>query len=70
MRNCKTPKLAECQSVDYPAIHAEKTGLSPYPPGVYKSPKRDRGPPCGEAVTIDEECPYIFRLPVREKNFY
>jgi hypothetical protein len=39
------PKLAEGQSVDYAAIHAAKTGLSPYPPGAYKPPRRDRGPP-------------------------
>jgi hypothetical protein len=70
MRNYKTPKLAEGQSVDYAAIHAMKTGLSLYPPGAYKPLKRDRGPPCGEVVTIDEECPYICRLPASEKNFY
>jgi hypothetical protein len=70
MRNCKTPKLAEGQSVDYAAIYAAKIGLSLYPSGAYKPPKRDRGPPCGEAVIIDGECPYICRLPAREKNFY
>jgi hypothetical protein len=63
-------KLAEGQSVYYAAIHVAKIGLSPYAPGTYKPLKRDRGPPCGGAVTIDGECPYICRLPAREKNFY
>jgi hypothetical protein len=66
MRNCKTPKQAEGQSVDYDAIYTVKRGLLPYPPDAYTPPIRDRGPPCGEAVTIAKECPYI----CRDKNFY
>jgi hypothetical protein len=69
MRNCKTPKLAEDQSVDYAAIHAVKKGLSLYPPGAYTPSKRDLDPPCGEGVTIDRECMYIYRLPAGENSF-
>jgi hypothetical protein len=58
MRNCKTSKMVEGQSVDYAAIHAAKRGLSQYPPGVYTPPKSGRGPPCGEVVTVDGEFPY------------
>jgi hypothetical protein len=39
MRNCKTPKLAEGQSIDYTAIYAAKRGPSPYPPGAYTPSK-------------------------------
>jgi hypothetical protein len=59
MRNYKTPKLAEGQSVKYTVIHVAKRGISPYPLGVYTPPKIDRGPPCGEAVIIVGEFPII-----------
>jgi hypothetical protein len=61
MRNYKTPNMVEGQSEDYAAIHATKRGLLQYPPGAYTPPKGGHGPPCGEAVTIVGECPYIDR---------
>jgi hypothetical protein len=61
MRNCKTPKMVEGRFVDYAVIHAAKRGLSQYPPNKYIHTKRGCGPPCGGAVTIVEECPYIGR---------
>jgi hypothetical protein len=54
MRNCKTPKLAEGQFIDYAAIHAAKRCVSLYHLGPYTPPKRDHGPLCGEAMTIAE----------------
>jgi hypothetical protein len=61
MRNSKTLKLTEGQSVDYAAIHAPRRGISPYPLGAYTPPIIYRGPPCDEAMTIVGECPYIYR---------
>jgi hypothetical protein len=43
----------EGRSEDYAAIHALKTGISPYPPDACTPTKIGRGPPCGEAATID-----------------
>jgi hypothetical protein len=55
------PKMMEGQSIDYAAIHIARKGLSIYPPYVYTPSKKGRGPPCGEVVIIDGECPYICR---------
>jgi hypothetical protein len=40
MRNGKTPKIVEGQSVDYAAIHAVRKGLSLYPPDVYTTSEK------------------------------
>jgi hypothetical protein len=57
MRNCKTPKMVEDQTVDYAAIYGVKKGISPYPSDACILPKRDCGPPRDVAATKVEEFP-------------
>jgi hypothetical protein len=61
MRNCKTLKVVESQSIDYAIIHGAKKGILPYPPAACTPPKRYRGPPRDVAASRDIEFPYICR---------